>query len=89
MASSALPTSEYGSAAWCFLGLRRDGNAAPMPSATLNSMCSRATAHASAPRIQPWSRDPVAGFSIMTWTKTAITSARRIWSTRRFMMEPQ
>ena len=34
-----------------------------MPSATLNSRCSRATAQASAPRIHPCSFDPMAGFS--------------------------
>ena len=89
MASSAAPTSEYGSAAWCFFAFRAAGNAAPMPSATLNSRCSRATPHASAARIHPCSFDPVARFSAMTGARMAITSARRIWSRRRSRMEPQ
>ena len=40
--------------------LRAAGSAAPMPSATLNSRYSRATPHASAPRIHPCSFDPMA-----------------------------
>ena len=87
--SNAAQTSASGSAAWCFFALRAEGNAARMPSATLNSRYSRATAHASAPRIHPCSLDPVARLSAMTGARMTITSARRIWSRRRSRMGPQ